>query len=261
MHKLQELLYHNKALFLALDHGLEHGPKDFNVKTIDPEYILELALSGKYNAVILQKGLAEKYYGNYRYKVPLILKLNGKTSLSHNLDPYSPQNCSVSKAVKLGATAVGYTIYYGSAYESEMIKEFSKIHEEAKDHNLPVIAWSYPRASGIDEMSTDVISYGARASLELGADIIKLKYNNDLEGFKWVVKCAGKARVVLSGGPKTSNHEFLKEVSDIMNVGATGVAVGRNVWQSEKPFDMSMALNEIIFEKKSVDYAIKKYKL
>lgn len=261
MHKLQELLFHNKALFLALDHGLEHGPKDFNIQTIDPEYVLNLALHGKYNAIVLQKGLAEKYYENFRYKVPLILKLNGKTNLPQNVLPYSPQNCSVSRAVKLGASAIGYTIYFGSPYETQMLKEFSKIQEEARDHNMPVVVWSYPRGPGINDLDTDVVAYGARASMELGADIIKLKYNRNLEGFKWIVKCAGKARVVLSGGPKVSTQEFLKDVNDIISVGAVGVAVGRNVWQHNKPLEMSKALNEIIFERKSVDYVMRKYKL
>ena len=256
MHKLQDLLYHNKALFLALDQGLEHGPKEFNINNIDPEYVLDIALQANYNAIILQKGLAEKYYGNYRYKVPLILKLNGKTNLS-NTKPYSSQICSVSKAVKLGATAVGYTIYFGSENEALMIKEFSKIQEEARDHNLPVMLWSYPRGIGIEELSTDTISYGARAGLELGADIIKLKYNGDLEGFKWVLKSAGKARVVVSGGPKKESLEFLKDAYNVIKAGASGIAVGRNIWQNPNPLEISKALRGIVFEKKSVESVMK----
>ena len=128
--KINELLTNNKALFLALDQGLEHGPKDFNLTTINPEYVFNLARDEKFNAIILQKGLAIRYHENYRYKIPLILKLNGKTGLGHR-EPYSPQICSVKKAVKLGADAVGYTIYFGSPYEPEMFKEFSKIEEEA----------------------------------------------------------------------------------------------------------------------------------
>ena len=97
-HKVNELLTNKKALFLALDHGLEHGPTDFNQKNINSEYVLDIAVKGNYNAIVLQKGLAEKYYENYRSKIPLILKLNGKTSINKDKtqDPYSPQLCSVS---------------------------------------------------------------------------------------------------------------------------------------------------------------------
>ena len=260
MEKLQDLLYKNKALFLALDQGLEHGPKDFNLQTIDPNCILDIALKGNFNGIILQKGLAEKYYENYKYKVPLILKLNGKTRMLSQLDPYAPQICSVSRAVKLGASAVGYTIYFGSAYESQMIEKFSKIQEEAKDNDLPVILWAYPRGSNVDEKNIDTLAYAARASLELGADMIKIKYNNDKEGFKWVVKSAGKSRILVAGGEKTSTENLLHEVYDVIKAGASGIAIGRNVWQSEKPLEITQALREIIFENKTPEMVAKKIK-
>src|SRR3989338_10740409 len=110
---IKPLLKNGKALILACDHGLEHGPKDFTIETINPEYVLDIAVKGKYNAMVLQKGLAEKYKANYSKKVPLIVKLNGKTNIPH-IEPISLQHCSVKKAADLGAVGVGYTIYLGS---------------------------------------------------------------------------------------------------------------------------------------------------
>lgn len=256
-HKIRELLKNNKAIFLALDHGLEHGPKDFNQKTINPEYVFNIAKEGRYNAVILQKGLAIKYHENYRYKIPLILKLNGKTKMPQNAEPYSPQLCSVSKAIKLGADAVGYTIYYGSPYEAEMMREFSRIEEEAHDHGLPIIIWAYPRGPGVSDEDTDTLAYAARASLELGADFIKIKYNDDYEGFKWVVKGAGNAKVFLSGGKKTEPKNILTEIYEVMKAGASGAAIGRNVWQHEEPLKMTEAVRAIIFGNKKPEEALK----
>jgi len=84
--------------------------------------------------------------------------------------------------------------------------------------------------------------------LELGADIIKIPYNGNKEDFAWVVKSAGKAKVVMSGGPKTkTREEFLKMVQDVLSVGATGVAVGRNIWQDPSPLEASHQLAKIIF--------------
>jgi len=117
-------LENGRSIILAYDHGIEHGPTDFNEKSIDPELIMEIAEKGKFNGIVLQKGLAEKYYNE---KVPLILKVNGKTKIPGG-DPISRQNCSVEYAVSLGAKAIGYTIYPGSIYESIMLKEFGKIH-------------------------------------------------------------------------------------------------------------------------------------
>ena len=69
----------------------------------------------------------------------------------------------------------------------------------------------------------------------------------------WAVKSAGKAKVFMSGGPKApSDEDFLAQVRGVMDAGATGLAVGRNVWQHEDPMRIAAALKEIIF-KRSTD--------
>lgn len=249
-----KLLKHGKAIFLAYDQGLEHGPKDFNLENINPEYVIDIAEKGGYNAIILHHGIVEKYYSHKR-KVPLIIKLNGKTNLGHEL--VSSQVCSVKRALNLGASGVGYTIYPGSPYEHLMFKEFGSIVEEAHKNGLAVVAWIYPRGNNIDELSTENIAYAARIGLELGADIIKLKYNNDFEGFKWAVKAAGKAKVMVAGGEKLRERELLQRTYDIMQAGASGLAIGRNVWQSNKPLKITKALKEIIFDNKKIEEVIK----
>lgn len=255
--QINKLLKNGKAMFLACDQGMEHGPRDFNEKNIDPDYILDIALEGHYTAVILGHGLAEKYHVDYYTDVPLIVKLNGKTSITQ-MEPYSEPLCSVERAIKLGASAVGYTIYNGSERESEMMIQFSKIVDTAHDYGLPAIAWMYPRGTYVpDPKNTDLLAYVARIGAELGADIIKISYNGDLEGFKWVVKCAGRTKVVISGGSKASPEEFLKKTHDIIKAGAAGLAVGRNVWQSEKPFSLTKAIEAVIFHNKSVEEAKK----
>ena len=238
---------------LAHDQGLEHGPKDFNMKNIDPKYILDIALEGRYNAVILQNGLAEKYYHEAYRDVPLVVKLNGKSSIP-NISPISRQLCSVDRAIKLGASAVGYTIFDGSVREPEIFHEFGKIVEQAHDYGMPVIAWMYPRGKAVpNDLDNELIAYSARIGLELGADFVKLKYNGDIEGFKWVVKNAGRARVLAAGGSKVSALDFLKKTRDILKTGVTGLAVGRNMWQDPRPFSLTQALRDMIFKNKTVD--------
>lgn len=247
---LASLLRNNRALFLAYDHGFEHGADDFDAKNYDPTYILDLAVKGHFTGIILQKGLAEKYYHNspYEEQIPLIVKLNGKTDIVKTVEPYSPQNCSVKYAKSLGAKAVGYTIYLGSEFETEMLETFGQIQEEAHNLNIGAIAWIYPRGKNVLlPESPDMIKYAARLGLELGADMVKLKYSGDKESFSQAVKMAGKTKIVLSGGRKETNTAFLKMVKDVMKAGATGVAVGRNVWQNEKPLEMAEELNKIIF--------------
>ena len=249
---LSKITKNGRVMFLAYDQGMEHGPeKDFDDENVDPQKILDLAEKGQFTGVIFQKGIAEKYYDPKINKVPLIVKLNGKTDLREDLDePYSPQLCSVDEAVELGASAVGYTIYVGSQFENKMMKEFSAIEQEAEKHQLPVIAWMYPRGKAVagKEKSREILSYAARLGLELGADMIKVPYNGSKEDFEWVVKSAGKTKVVMSGGPKTKTREgFLEMVRNVLSVGAIGVAVGRNIWQDDQPLEISHQLSKILF--------------
>ena len=248
MTKLSKITTNGKAIYLAYDHGIEHGPVDLKGKSIDPDYILDMAVKGGYNAIVLQKGIAEKYYPTYRDKIPLIVKLNGKTRLVGK-EPISSQVCSVAEAVELGASAVGYTVYLGSQHEAAMLKEFGQIEEEADRHNLVVIGWMYPRGKAVkDDDSPEITAYAARVGLELGADMVKIKYCGSQECFSQAVKAAGKTKVVLSGGPKVSDEEFLKVVKKIMAAGAIGIAVGRNVWQRENPLEITQKIKEIIFK-------------
>lgn len=249
MINLNKILKNGKAFFLAYDQGLEHGPEDFNDKNVDPRYIIDIAKKGKFNALILQKGIAEKYNKEIKKaKVPLIIKLNGKTNLVKG-DPISKQLCAVKEAIMLGASAVGYTVYIGSIHEDYMFQEFEKIQREAHLKGLPVIAWIYPRGSGIKGKSKkELIAYACRVGLEIGADIIKIQYNGNEKDLKWAVKSAGKTKVVVAGGMKTNEKDLLRQVKDIMNTGCIGMAIGRNVWQSKNPLEISEKIRRIIFK-------------
>ena len=247
--KLTKLLTKGKALFLAYDQGLEHGPTDFNDKNVDPNYIIEIAKKGKYNAIVFQKGIAESYKDEIKKsKIPLILKLNGKTNLVEG-DPFSTQLCTVKEAIKLGASAVGYTLYIGSMHESKMFKAFEKIQKEAHKNNLPVIAWIYPRGKSIKNKSkTELMAYATRVGLELGADIIKIHPEGGKKELAWAVKSAGKTKVVIAGGSKKGEQDLLKQTREIIQAGAIGFAIGRNIWQSKDPIKLTNKLKKIIWK-------------
>ncbi len=250
-------LLKGKGILLAYDQGLEHGPsKDFNEKSVDPAYILEIAEKGNFTGIIFQKGVAEKYYDG---KIPLIIKVNGKTSLPKG-EPIASQICSVKQARALGAKAVGYTIYLGSAHENLMLHEFGRIQQEAHELGLAAVAWIYPRGEAVaNDTAPEIVAYAARAGLEAGADAVKIKYTGDPDTFRWAVRSAGAARVFMSGGPKAPTDEaFLTQVKGAIDAGASGLAVGRNVWQHERPLEMAAALREIILNGQSVETALKK---
>ena len=238
---LDKILREKKALFLAYDQGLEHGPlSDFNDKNVDPLFIIDIAKNGKFTGVVFQKGIAEKYKNEInKSKVPLIVKLNGKTNLVGG-DPISRQLCTVDEAVRLGCSGVGYTIYIGSQHESVMMQEFEKIQREAHSKGLPAILWVYPRGKAVkNDTSKEMMSYAARVGLELGADIVKLKYGGRVKDLKWAIKSAGRTKVVIAGGIKKTEKEFIKQVKEIINAGCTGLAIGRNIWQAKNPLEIA----------------------
>jgi len=245
---LNKITNNGKAFYLAYDQGMEHGPIEFNDENVDPNYIINLAKSGGYNGLIVGKGIAEKYNKEiFRSKVPLILKLNGKTSLFKG-EPVSARLCTVKEARKLGASAVGYTIYVGSEYENEMLKEFEEIEREAHKLGMPVIAWIYPRGKSVEkEKEDDLMMYSARIGLEIGADIVKLKYSGNLKALKKAVAAAGRCKIVVAGGIKVEEKDFLKQCKEIVETGVLGMAVGRNIWKSKNPEKLSKETRKIIF--------------
>ena len=243
----------DRVMLLAYDQGFEHGPVDFDEKSIDPNYVMDIARSGHYTGVIFQEGVAAKYYATAADKEnlpPLIVKLNGKTSFQGE-EPLSLQLCTVEKAIELGARAVGYTVYVGSEHEEQMLAEFSRIEDEAHAKGLVVIAWMYPRGKKVEGKQTtkETLAYAARLGLELNADYVKIAYSGDVDSFKWVVAAAGKTKVLVQGGKRLDWPELAAEVTGALAAGATGIAIGRNVWQDSNPVEISKKLSELVYRK------------
>ncbi len=242
-------------LVLPIDQGLEHGPVDFfaNPDALDPEYQWKLAVEGNFSAIALHVGLARKFMTSYAGRVPLILKINGKTGVPSDAQAFSPLTASVEDAVRLGADGVGYTLYVGSPAQDRDIAQAAAVRAECDRFGMPLIVWAYPRGDAISKKggkeSLYAVEYAARVAQEVGADIVKVNYPvasekdkeapapyNTLslspdEAFQRVVRCAGRTLVLVSGGEKVSDEEMLTKVRSSMGAGATGIIFGRNLWQ------------------------------
>ncbi|MBA2523675.1 MAG: fructose-bisphosphate aldolase, partial [Solirubrobacterales bacterium] len=167
-------------MLLPIDQGIEHGPRDFfpNPASKDPEYQFRLAAEAGYSAIACQIGLATKYYPDYAGTVPLILKVNGKTDVPSSSNPLSTVNASVEDAVRLGADAVGYTLYVGSPRQDEDLLQLKSVREDCDRYGMPLVVWAYPRGEALDKKGGQstfyAIDYAARMAMEMGADIVKL---------------------------------------------------------------------------------------
>jgi class I fructose-bisphosphate aldolase len=258
--RLYRLLYgHGPAngtlMILPIDQGLEHGPRDFfdAPESQDPSFQFRIAIEGRFSAIACQIGLAEKYYSSYAGKIPLVVKLNGKTEIPSDDAPLSPLNASVEDAVRLGADAVGYTLYVGSSRQDEDFQQFRCVRQDADRFGMPVIVWSYPRGAAIEAKggkdTVYAIDYAARVAQELGADVIKLNvptfdpdklsrapkpYQRDWTeetALSQVIRSAGRSLVIFAGGERKTGGAALEQAEACMQAGATGLIFGRNVWQ------------------------------
>lgn len=283
--RMHRLLYEHgpgngTLLLLPIDQGMEHGPIDFfpNPPAGDPDYQCRLAKEGGYSGIVFHIGLAQKYMRNYAGTVPLILKLNGKTNIPPDDEAFSAIESTVEDAVRLGADAVGYTLYVGSPSQDRDFIQLGKVRKECERYGMPLIIWSYPRGSAVEKKggrdSIYAVDYAARVANELGADIVKLNvpkfrdprnadspapYRKLYEEWKGldeneayrlavekVVASAGKTMVLFSGGSKISDEDLLLKARICMEAGATGLIFGRNMWQ--RPFEEGLAITQKVKE-------------
>src|SRR5579872_2034202 len=170
-----------KMVILPVDQGFEHGPaRSFapNPPAYDPDYHFQLAIDAGCNAYAAPLGSLEASADRFCGQVPLILKLNNSDVLAKMDQPCSAVTGSVDDALRLGCSAIGYTIYPGSGARNVMYEELRELVLEAKSVGLPTIVWAYARGAGLSkegETAIDVIAYAAQISCQLGAHVVKVK--------------------------------------------------------------------------------------
>jgi class I fructose-bisphosphate aldolase len=249
-----------KFVILPVDQGFEHGPaRSFAVNPAgyDPRYHFRLAIESGCNAYAAPLGFLEAGAREFAGQIPLILKVDNHDTTQDEEDPTQALTSTVEDALRLGCSAIGFTIYPGSAQRFGMYETLRQIAEEAKAVGLAVIVWAYVRGSTIKgdlQTAIDMIGYAAQISAQLGAHVIKVKLPNEkialdaarkvyeaqkipvgtlTERVKHVVQCAfdGRRVVIFSGGDKVSDDELFGEIRAIRDGGGFGSIIGRNSFQ------------------------------
>ncbi len=252
-----------KLVILPADQGFEYGPARSFAKQADcydPSYHFNLAIEGGCNALAAPLGLIEASVRDYAGEIPVILKLNHSDSLVSVKTPSAAVTAGVDDALRLGCSAIGYTIYPGSDESKGMYEELAYATAEAKKAGLVVVVWSCPRGEQITkagETAIDMISYGAQIACQLGAHIVKVKPPSShlehelarkayaasgipieslLERVRHVMDSSfsGKRIVLFSAGETKTGNELLDEVKAMATGGSFGSMIGRNVFQQPK---------------------------
>ncbi|MSO77686.1 MAG: class I fructose-bisphosphate aldolase [Alphaproteobacteria bacterium] len=256
-----------RLVILPVDQGFEHGPaRSFapNPAAYDPHYHFQLAIDAGLSAYAAPLGMIEAGADSFAGAIPTILKVNSANSLSTNKD--QAVHGSVQDALRLGCSAIGFTIYPASEDQYELMEEIRELAEEAKACGLAVVIWSYPRGGTLSrdgETAVDICAYAAHIAALLGAHIIKVKpptEHLELEAAKRVYQAQkidistlvkrvahvvqatfnGRRLVVFSGGEAKDLDGLFNEVRAIRDGGATGSIIGRNTFQRPKADALKM---------------------
>lgn len=250
-----------RIVCLPVDQGFEHGPaRSFavNPDAYDPQYHFTLAVAAGCSIHAAPLGALEAGAAAFAGSIPLVLKVNSHDVLAPDAaDPCPSVTGSVEDALRIGAVAIGFTIYPGSAHFKSMYEDLRELTREAKAKGLAVVVWSYARGTGISQKgqtALDVAAYAAHIACQMGAHIIKVKVPDDYieqdearkvyereqirtaeiaDRVRHVIQAAfnGRRIVIFSGGAKGADEKVFAECRAIREGGGFGSIIGRNSFQ------------------------------
>ncbi len=258
------------TLILPYDQFVEHDCRHLEAESDagNPHYIMKLAVEGGYNGVAVHYGVAKRAWSRLEGKVPLVLKVNGKTSIPPDKKALSTLTSFVEDGVRIGASAIGYTLYYGSPRQDEDIPQLATVRRACDRFGLPLIVWAYPRGEAVEAKGGRDTSYmvesATRMAVEMGASVVKAnlpkaagdtfqdlnvpayykKLEKDLAGLSEdeatqeranrVVQAAQGVPILFSGGSKIGDDDLLKKAEMGVKAGCWGFIFGRNMWKREE---------------------------
>lgn len=234
-----------RSVIVPMDHGVTLGP----VRGLeDMRKAVNAVAEGGANAVLLHKGIVFAGHRGYGKDIGLILHISASTNLGP--DPLNKVLvASVEEGIKLGADAISIHVNVGAENEPEMLQALGAVAMECEEWGMPLLAMMYPRGPKVkSEHDAEMVKHAARVGAELGADVIKTNYTGDPDSFKEVVRSC-PVPVIIAGGPKAdTDEEVLQMVEGAIEAGASGVSIGRNIFQHDDPTKMTQAISKIVHE-------------
>jgi fructose-bisphosphate aldolase / 6-deoxy-5-ketofructose 1-phosphate synthase len=269
-----------RLMLFAGDQKIEHLNDDFYGEGVspednDPEHMFKIASQARVGVFASQLGLLARYGMDYP-NTPYLVKMNSKSHLvkTSQKDPVSSKWFDIEQVEEfrknsgLKIVGIGYTIYLGSEFESQMLAEAAKIIYDAHKVGMITVLWIYPRGKAVvDEKDSHLIAGAAGTAAILGTDFVKVNAPkkegmSSAEALKEAVGTAGRTKLICAGGGSTDVTKFLQGLYDQIHVaGAAGNATGRNIHQ--KPLNEAIrfcnAISALTIDDKSVDEALSIY--
>ncbi|MEV0776486.1 2-amino-3,7-dideoxy-D-threo-hept-6-ulosonate synthase [Streptomyces sp. NPDC050433] len=248
--RLRRLFRHGdgRLLVVPLDHSVTDGP----LPRGDLNSLLGDLVGTGVDAVVLHKGSLRHVEPSRFGDMSLIVHLNASTR--HAPDPDAKYLVThVEEALRLGADAVSVHVNLGSRQEARQVADLAAVAGECDRWNVPLLAMVYARGPRIeDSRAPELVAHAASLAADLGADIVKTDYAGTPERMAEVVRVC-PIPVIVAGGPRAAETDtVLSQVSDALKGGAAGVAMGRNVFQAERPGWMAATLAGLVHESRHV---------
>jgi putative autoinducer-2 (AI-2) aldolase len=225
------------CFFLPIDHGYFQGPTSCLERpgeTIKP--IIEYC-----DALFVTRGVLRSAIPADLDK-PIILRVSGGTSMAGKDLANECLTTSIEEILRLNAAAVGVSVFIGSDYEHQTLRNLSRLVSECENYGIPVMAVTAV-GKELEKREARYLALCCRIAAELGARVVKTYWCEDFA--KVVNGCP--VPVVIAGGPKCATEkEVFEFVRDGIEKGAVGINLGRNVWQGPHPAAMAAALSAIV---------------
>ncbi len=243
--RVSRVLNSGRAVMLAVDHGYFQGPTtglERPRETITP--LLPYA-----DSLMLTRGVLRTSVDPGK-GVPIVLRVSGGTSILKELSNEGIAT-AMEDAVRLNASAVAVSVFVGSENEKQTLLNLSQLVDDGERWGIPVLAVT---AVG-REMNRDAryLGLACRIAAELGARIVKTYY---CEEFRKVVDSC-PVPVVIAGGKKIPERDALELAAKAMSEGASGVDMGRNIFQSSNPVGMIKAVRAVVHDGADADEALR----
>lgn len=267
-----------RLMLFACDQKIEHLNDDFHGEGIsaadsEPEHLFRIGDQGVTGVLAGQRGLIAQYAADYP-EINYLVKMNSKTHLisTSQDDPYSPQLYDIGNVLDMrengvNVVGIGYTIYIGSEYESQMMMEAGQLTADAHQAGLLVVLWLYPRGKAVaSEKDAHLIAGAAGLAVSLGADFVKVNPpkgddgGSSAEKLKEASMAAGRCGLVCAGGSTVDAKTFLTQLWEQIHVGgAIGNATGRNIHQRDldEAVRLTKAISAITLADYDADRALK----
>ena len=234
----------NNICIVPIDHGMTYGPitgiKNY-LQTVNQ------VVEGGADAIVLHKGLLNKVINtpelvNSNY----IMHLSGSTVLGK-----SPEEkvivSSVESAIKLGAVGVSVQINFGCDSENRMLKDIGIISDACYEWGMPLLTMVYVVGGGNN------IAHAARVAEELGSDIVKVECSRDSEELKNIISSINIPVIIAGGAGDSSQEDLLRGINDILGIGVSGVAMGRNIFQYSNPRLLTRLISALVHKKMNLE--------